>query len=182
MSRSRHRLLTLLVSSALALAFLVLPGVAGAQTKIAVIDTQRAVASTEDGIRAQATLRKLFDARQQELNKKQGDLAKQREDIEKQSKTLSKGDWQTKMEDWQKRMLELQAIFVDYNKELEKKQKELTEPVFERIGQIVKRMATAENIDLVLEKATAAYVRSDLELTDKVIQLYNSGGGLAPKK
>ena len=182
---SRHRLVPALVSSAIALAFLLLSGLASAQTKVGVVDVQRAVASTEDGLRAQATLKKLFDSRQQELNKKQTDLQRQREDIDKQAKVLPKEALTKRIDDWQKQMMDLQAVFLEYNKELEKKQKELTDPVFEKILQIVKRIATSENIDVVLDKATVAYVRTDLDLTDKAIQMYNSGGAgpaPAPKK
>ena len=186
---TRYRLVTAFVSSALALALFVLPSVASAQaqTKVGVVDVQRAVASTEDGLRAQATLKKLFDNRQQELNKKQTDLQKQREELDKQAKVLPKDALTKRIDEWQKQMMELQAIFLEYNKELEKKQKELTDPVFEKVLAIIKRIATSENIDLVLDKATVAYARTDLDLTDKAIQLYNSGNGaptapLAPKK
>jgi outer membrane protein len=187
---SRHRFISAFVSSAIALAFFLLSGVAAAQTKVGVVDVQRAVASTEDGLRAQATLKKLFDSRQQELNKKQTDLQRQREDIDKQAKVLPKDALQKRIDEWQKQMMDLQAVFLEYNKELEKKQKELTDPVFEKILGIIKRIATSENIDLVLDKATVAYVRTDLDLTDKAIQMYNSAGGApaapatgpAPKK
>lgn len=174
---TRHRIVTALVSSALALAFFLFAGVASAQQKVAVIDVQRAVASTEDGLRAQATLKKLFDSKQQELNKKQNDLQRQREEIDKQAKVLPKDALEKRVADWQKQMMDLQQIFVEYNKDLEKKQKELTEPVFEKIMQIIKRLATTENIDLIVDKATVAYVRGDLDLTDRCIQMYNSGGG-----
>jgi outer membrane protein len=185
--------LSALVATAVAAFVFLFAGVASAQNKVAVVDVQRAVASTEDGLRAQATLKKLFDSRQQELNKKQSDLQKQREDIDKQAKVLSKDALEKRINDWQKQMLELQAVFVEYNKELEKKQKELTEPVFEKVMAIIKRIATSENIDLVVDKATVAYVRGDLDLTDRCIQMYNSGagggaapasppGGAAPKK
>jgi outer membrane protein len=157
---------------------------ARAEQRIGVVDVQRAVMQTEDGLRAQATLKKLFDSRQQELNKKQTDLQKQREDIDKQSKALSKDALQKRVDDWQKQMVELQTVFVEYNKELEKKQKELTDPVFEKVMAIVKRVATTENLDLVIDKQTVAYVRTDLDLTDRCIQMYNSGGGggAAPAK
>ena len=56
---------------------------AAAQMKVAVVDTQRAVMETEDGLRMQATLKKVFDSRQRELDKKQEDLQKERDDIEK---------------------------------------------------------------------------------------------------
>jgi outer membrane protein len=156
-----------------------------AEQKIAVVNVQRAVASTEEGLRAQATLKKLFDSRQQELDKKQKDLQRQREDIEKQSKVLSKEALTKRSEEWQKQAIELQAVFMEYNKEIEKKQKELTEPVFEKMMAIVRRIASTENIDLVVDQSAVAYVRADLDLTDKCIQMYNGGGGggaAAPKK
>jgi outer membrane protein len=172
-----HRIVSAFLSSALACAILLFAGFANADQKIAVIDVQRAVASTEDGLRAQATLKKLFDNRQQELNKKQTDLQRQREDLDKQAKVLPKDALEKRVNEWQKQMMELQAIFVEYNKELEKKQKELTDPVFEKVMQIVKRLATTENIDLIVDKATVAYVRGDLDMTDRAIQMYNSGAG-----
>ncbi len=150
-----------------------------APMKVAVVDVQRAVMQTEDGLRAQATLKKLFDNRQQELNRKQTDLQKQREELDKQQKVLSKEALQKRVDEWQKQMMELQQIFVEYNKELEKKQKELTDPVFEKVLAIIKRLATRDGYDMIMDKQTVAYMRSDLDLTDQLIQLYN-GGGAAP--
>jgi len=143
--------------------------------RVAVVDVQRAMMQTEDGLRVQATLKKEFDKKQVELNKKQSDLQKQKEDIDKQAKVLSKDAYEKKLGDLQKQMMELQSLFVDYNKELEKQQKEKTEPIFEKIMAIVKRIATTENFDIVVDKTTVAYVRTDLDLTDKAIQMYNSG-------
>ncbi len=178
----RFSALAYLVAMAAGLFIFLYGGAAAAQMKVAVIDVQRAVASTEDGLRAQATLKKLFDSRQQELNKKQTELQKQREDIDKQSKVLPQAALQKRIDDWQKQMLDLQQVFLEYNKELEKKQKELTDPVFEKVMTIVKRLATSENIDLVVDKTTVAYVRGDLDLTDRCIQMYNSGAGSAAAK
>jgi outer membrane protein len=154
---------------------------APAQTmKVAVVDVQRAVMQTEDGLRAQATLKKLFDNRQQELNKRQQELAKQKEEIDKQSKVLSQQALQRKVDDWQKQMVELQTTFVEYNKELEKKQKELTDPIFERVVASIKRIAGTDSYDLIVDRATVAFSRSDLDLTDRVIQLANGGAASAP--
>jgi outer membrane protein len=152
---------------------------ARAEMRVAVVDVQRAVMQTEDGLRAQANLKKLFDSKQQELNRKQTDMQKEKEDIEKQAKVLSKEALAKRADDWQKKMMELQQVFMEYNKELEKKQKEITDPIFERVMGIVKRLATTENFDLVIDKNTVAYVRTDLDLTDRCIQIYNSGGAVA---
>jgi outer membrane protein len=146
-----------------------------ASMRVAVVDVQRAMLQTEDGLRVQATLKKEFDKKQQELNKKQTDLQKRKEDLDKQAKVLSKDAYQRKLDELQKKMVDLQSTLVEYNKEMDKEQKEKTEPIFEKIMAIVKRIATTENYDIVVDKTTVAYVRSDLDLTDKCIQMYNSG-------
>jgi len=148
---------------------------AAAQMKVAVVDTQRAVMETEDGLRMQATLKKVFDSRQRELDKKQEDLQKERDDIEKQREVLSKVALAKRVEKWQREMANLQTVFVEYNKELQKKQNELTQPIFQKAMGIIRRLATTDGYDVVVDKQAVPYVRSDLDLTDKVIQLYNQG-------
>lgn len=148
-----------------------------AQMRIAVVDTQRAVMETEDGLRAQANLKKHFDQRQRDLDAKQNQLQKEREDIEKQREVLSKDALANRVEQWQKEMVQLQTVFVEYNKELQKKQNELTQPIFQKTMNIIRRMATQNGYDIVIDKQAVPYHRSDLDLTDRVIQSYNQGGG-----
>src|SRR5882672_2778548 len=159
---------------------LLAPAAFAQQLKFAVVDVQRAVMETEDGLRASATLKKFFDKRQQELDAKQTELQKQREEIEKQSKVISQQALQKRMEDWQKQMLELQTVFVEYNKELQKKQGELTQPIYGKIMGLLRRLATTDGYDAILEKQAVPYMRADLDLTDKVIQMYNGGGPAPP--
>jgi outer membrane protein len=142
-----------------------------------VVDTQRAIMETEDGLRAQATLKKVFDNKQRELDKKQEDLQKEREDIEKQRDVLSKAALAKRVDKWQREMMQLQGVFVDYNKELQKKQGELTQPIVQKIMGAIRRLATQEGFDLVVDKQAAPYVRSDLDVTDRIITLYNQGAG-----
>src|SRR3954469_17777907 len=85
---------------------------ASAQMRVAVVDTQRAVMESEDGLRAQATLKKLFDKRQRELDQKQKDLQKQREDLEKNKDKLAPDALQKKAETWQREMAQVQSVFV----------------------------------------------------------------------
>jgi len=176
----RMNLRRFLVASCFALTPILFGQVARAEVRVAVVDVQRAVMQTEDGLRAQANLKKLFDSKQQELNRKQVDLQKQKEEIEKQSKILSKDAIQKRADDWQKQMVELQQTFVEYNKELEKKQKELTDPIFERVVGSIKRIAGTDGYDLIVDRATVAFSRSDLDLTDRVIQLANGGSSSPP--
>lgn len=173
--------LSRLVALALALAAFCVPVSASAQMRIAVVDTQRAVMETEDGLRAQATLKKLFEKRQKELDKKQKELQKERGELEKLRGKLSGEAMAKRVETWQREMAEVQNTFMLYNQELQKKQNELTAPIVKKTVTIIRRVATQAGYDLVLEKQTATYFRSDLDLTDRVITAYNRGG-LPPAK
>lgn len=158
---------------------LLVASAASAQMKVAVVDTQRAVMETEDGLRATASLKKLFDTKQSDLDKEQVALQKEREDIEKQSNVLSKAALQKRAEAWQRKVVELQAKFVEYNKELQAKQNQITQPIFQKVMALISRIARQEGFDVVVDKQAVPYVRSDLELTDRIITLYNQGGAEA---
>lgn len=175
MNLFRSASLRVIATSALIAASATTVTTAKAEMKIAVVDTQRAIMDTEEGLRAQATLRKLFDSRQRELDKKQEQLQKEREDIEKQQGILSKEALAKRLETWQRDMSQLQATFLEYNKELQKKQGELTQPIYQRTMTLIRRLATNEGYDLVVDRQAAPYVRGDLDVTDKLIQMVNSG-------
>jgi outer membrane protein len=149
---------------------------AGGESKIVVVDFQRAMLATEDGIRAQGTMKKRFDKRQQELDAKQTDLARVHEEIEKQARVLSREAVQRRVEDWQQQMVKLQTVYLEYQKELQKMQGELIGPINRKMMGVVGRLAKKNGYELVLDKSSTPYVRPDLDLTDQVIQMYNAGG------
>lgn len=172
MTRTRSlRLFLAVISTALVL--LLAPS-AFAQMKFAVVDVQRAVMETEDGLRAQATLKKLFDKRQKELDTRQERLQRERDDIEKQQRVLSRDALQRRTDEWQRQMMELQGVFVEFNKELQKKQGELTQPILNRVLSVLRQIASQDGYDGVFDRNSVPYIRSDLDITDRVIQRYNA--------
>jgi len=150
-----------------------------AEIKFAVVDTQRVVLETEEGLRASATLKKLFDKRQQESESRQREMLKEREDIEKQRGIVSAEALAKRAEKWQREMMELQQSFVEYNKELQQKQAQLTNPIVRKAMGVIRRIAISEGYDLVMDKQATPYFRADLDLTDRVITTYNKGGDVA---
>lgn len=164
--------------------------IALAQAKIAVVDTQRAMMETEEGLRLQANLKKVFETKQAELSQKQKVLEDERADIEKQQKVLSQEALQRRAAAWQQEAATLQQMFVQYNQELQAKQGEMTQPIFQKTLQLIRRLATQEGYDIVVDKQAVPYARSDLDLTDRIITMYNGGvagesapaaSGAAPK-
>jgi outer membrane protein len=104
-------------------------------------------------------------------------LQKERADIEKQRDVVSKGALAKRVEKWQRDMIQLQTVFVEYNKELQKKQSELTQPIFQKAMGIIRRLATQNGYDVIVDKQAVPYVRTDLDLTDSVITQCNQAGG-----
>lgn len=177
----RSNLARVAIAIAMAALFSLTAPVASAQMKIAVVDVQRAVMETEDGLRAQATLKKLFDRRQHELDARQDELKRARDDIEKQAKVLSKDALDRRMNEWQQSMAELQGVFMEFNKELQKEQNKITQPILNRVLSVLRQLAAQDGYDAILERNAVPYARTDLDITDRVIQRYNTGGaGAAP--
>jgi outer membrane protein len=160
-----------------ALGFVAAEQMAAAQAKIAVIDVRRAMVETEEGLRVQATLKKLFNSWQVELDAKQRGLQQEKETLEKdaQAGKVSKEQLQRRAEAWQKQAAELQAVAMDYQREMQRKEGEMTTPIYQRIMGIVRRIAAQDGFEMVLEKSAVPYMRADLEITDRAIQMYNTG-------
>jgi len=150
---------------------------AEAQSKIAVIDVRRAMLETEEGLRVQATLKKLFDSRQVELDGKQQKLQVEKDALEKdaQNGKVPKEQLQRRFENLQKQAAELQAIAMDYQREMQRKETEMTTPIYQRIIGIIRRIAAQDGFEIILEKTAVPYMRADLEITDRAIQMYNGG-------
>ncbi|MFO0661741.1 MAG: OmpH family outer membrane protein [Polyangiaceae bacterium] len=152
------------------------------QFKVAVVDIQRAARETEDGLRAQATLRKVFERRQGELAARQDDLQRKREELQKQSQVLSQQAMQRALQDWERQMLEVQNLFNEAQRDLQKREAELTNPIFAKVSAVTRQVAQSEGYDAILERQAVPFARSDLDLTDLIIQQYNQqyNGGASP--
>jgi outer membrane protein len=150
-----------------------------AQVRVAVVDMQQALNETQDGRQAKAQLKRLFKRRQQALDKRQNELKKMKEDIEKQRDVLSRQELQKRMEDYQTAFVELQTTYVEYQRELAQKEAQLTKGILERMQGILRSIGQAQGYTLIVERNEGGVVwaPNNIDLTDTLIQRYNSGGG-----
>lgn len=175
-SETKARAASMFLGGSLALATLLAsPAPSAHAESYAIVDLQGAVMQTEDGMRAQAQIKKMMDRRQQELDGRQRQLAVMRSDIERQSRFLSREAITRRMELWQKEMMQLQTVFVEYNKELTKKQTDITGTIMQKMVAIITKIARADGFDIVFDKQATPYSRPDLDITDRVVTMYNSG-------
>lgn len=155
-------------------------GTAAAQeSKIAVIDLRRAVIETEDGLRVQSKLKQLFDSRQTQLDGKQKAFQEAKANLEKQAQQgkMSKQELQKRYDALQQQAAELQGMLVQYQREMQQQENELTSPIVNRMMKLIRRVASQSSYDMVLDRTAVPYVRADLDITDRLIQMYNAGEG-----
>ena len=147
-----------------------------AQTKIAVVDLQRALMETDDGRGAKRRLETLFKRRQKSLDAAQEELRGMKEDIEKQKNVLSREALQERLETYQKKFVSLQESYVEFQRELAAKEAELTSGILQKMQEIMRRIGQAEGYTIILEanESGVIWVPSNLDLTDQLIQRYNS--------
>jgi outer membrane protein len=156
------------------------PSAQAADSKIAVIDLARAIFETEDGLRAQANLKKVQGKLQGDLEAKQRDFMTKRDAYEKDKGKLS-NDKRAQIEaDLQQRIVEIQSMQVDSQREMQRQQSEIMLPIQQRVIGVVRRIAAQDGYEMVLEKSAVPYMRADLEITDRAIQMYNMGGDGGP--
>lgn len=166
-----------------ALVMLSQPLVARAEeVKLGYVDLQRALNETEDGRKAKASLKKVFDQKQKELDEQQEDLKKAIEDLNKKRTLLPADKVREKEAELQERMQKVQQIYVRHQQDLAGKEQEATAKIFERMSRIIGKIATTENFTMVLDKNQSAvlFAKPHLDLTNELIRRYNAGEGATP--
>lgn len=151
--------------------------------KIGVVDMQRAMNETEDGRKAKAQLKKIFEERQKTLDKQQNDLKSMKDSLEKQRDVLSRDVLAKKLEEYQKAFAELQTTYMEFQRELGSKEGDLTKSIVERMQRIMRRIGQTDGFTLILERSEGGvvFVPSNYDLTDMLIQRYNAGEGRSEK-
>ncbi len=148
-----------------------------AQVRVAVVDLQRAMSETEDGRRAKRRLKRLFDERQGELERRQTELKQLSEDAQRPG--LSEETRRTRAESLQQKALELQQLYAQYQRELADEEAEATRTIIARMETILRQLGQSEGYTLILERGQGGviFVPTHLDLTDVVIQRYEAGDG-----
>jgi outer membrane protein len=163
-----------------ALFSLAVPRLARAEDlKLGYVDLQRALNETEDGRKAKANLKKVFDAKQKELDEQQEDFKKAKDDLDKKRTLLSADVVRTKENELAQKFEKVQQSYMRHQKDLQEKEGEITQKIFERMQRIILKIAAAENFTMVLDKTQAGiiFAKQHLDLTNEVIRRYNGGEG-----
>jgi len=146
-------------------------GMANAQVKIAVINTQKALLETDEIKKAQREMEATFKPRQDQMVK----LQKALEDIQAQlnSGKLNELGMQELQSEGQRKQRELQRMQQDLQEDVEHERTDILQRAGARMQEVVKKLAVEKGVDIVVDSANTIFFKAPLEITTEATAAYN---------
>jgi outer membrane protein len=162
--------------ASLAVAALLAPVAVHAQTKIGIVDLQRALNEVEEGKIAKAQLKRDFEQKQKQLDSKQEELRKLKGELDKQSVVMSEDVKRAKGADFERKLMETQQFYADLQKGLSESEQKATGGIIDKMAKITAEIAEAEGLTLVLSRNDAGilYAPPSLDITNELVRKYNA--------
>jgi outer membrane protein len=92
------------------------------EVKLGYVDLRRALHETEDGHKAESSLKKVFDQKQKELDEQQEDVKKAIEDLNKKRTLLPADTVRQKESELQERVAKVQQTYMRHQQDLAAKE------------------------------------------------------------
>ena len=144
----------------------------GSPVKIGFVDMTRIMKESKAAKNAQAALQKEVDSKRAIIKENTDKIANMDKDL-KNAKQDSPA-WKEKREKLAKEINEFNRLKGEYDGQLQKKNNELTQKILTNVNQIVKKIASSEKYTIILDKRIALLAEDGLDLTDKVIKMYDA--------
>ena len=148
---------------------------ASAEVKIGYIDTVKIFANYKETIEAEEVYKKEVEGWKKQAEEMEAELARMNEEIQSQSLMLSAEKLQEKKLARDQKLKEYQKFMQETfgeNGAAARRNKELTEPIVEKINVVIGKVAEEEGFTLVLDSSQGVIVYADkeIDITDKIIE------------
>lgn len=151
---------------------LALAASAGAQIKVAVINSQRAVLETAEMKKAAADLEAKFRPQQQEIDKRTKEL----QDLQQKMEAAAKSNPQEAADlqaEGQRKQRALQRMSEDVQADVDRERGEILNRGGQRMTEVVKKLAEEKGLDLVVDASNAIFFKPAMEITNEAIAAYD---------
>ena len=159
------------VAAACVLGLMSVPAMA--QTKVAALDFQRAIVESAEFKKAYAALEAKFKPKQEQLVKAQQQL----DDLDKQMRTageLSRQGAQELQSRGARKEMEVKRLQEDLEQDFTAERDAAIRLVGTRLGEIVKKYAETNQLDIVVDTQAIRYVKPAVDITNQIIAAYDA--------
>jgi len=144
-----------------------------AQSKVAIVNLQRAVLESAEIKKASAELELKYKPRQQAAQKIEQELQTIQQQLQQGQGKLSpqaEGDLQAQ---GTRRQRELQRLSEDLQAEVDRDRNEILSKAAQKMQGVVKTLAEGKGYDVVVDTQTAIYYKPNAEITTEAIAAYD---------
>lgn len=157
----------------IAMSLVLSAAIAKADTKIGFVDMQRAVQATTAGKKAKTEFEGDLNKMKKDLQKKEADLKKMGEDLEKKKSVMSEEALGKKHAEFQEEMMKFRDVVSKSQVEFQKKERELTAPILEKMKKTIAKLAKDQGYSLILESSQMVlFATAESDLTDEVVKSF----------
>jgi outer membrane protein len=165
---------TLLAGFYVCLMVLFVGSVYAADVKIGVIDTNKILSDSKAAKNAKIAFNKEVETKQTSYAAKQKEVQTMQEELSSKGKDMTPAVYSEKTSKYTTASKELTRLKSEIESELKAKDSELSRKLLSEISAVVTDLRKKENYTLILEKNYLAAYDSAIDITDKVIQLYDA--------
>ncbi len=140
--------------------------------KIGFVDMQKAIQEVSAGKKAKKELEDEFNKKKKDLEKREADIKKMGEDFEKRSMAMNEEARMKKQAELQGEMRKYQELAGKSQMEIQKRERDLTQPIVTKLRSIIEEIAKKENYTVILEKSENAvmFAKKEIDLTERIIK------------
>ena len=142
--------------------------------RVGFIDIQRAIGDSQAGKKARERFQAQVKKVEVELLKEKGEVEKLKVEVDKKGPLLKEDDRKKLESELQRRVVGYQRNMRDSQEELRQKEGEMTADILKELETIVTEVGKNDKFTLILERSQVLYSDQAMDITGKVIDLYNN--------
>lgn len=144
------------------------------RVKIGFIDIQRAISDSNAGKRAKERFQAQVKKAEADLLKEKTELERLKADLDKKGPLMKEEERRNLEADLQRRYVNYQRAMTDQQQELRQKEGALTGDILKELEKIVNEIGKSDKFTLILERNQILYSDQGIDVTNKVIEVFNS--------
>lgn len=148
----------------------------GAQEKLKIgyVDIQKAITESQAGKRAKERFQAQVKKAESDLLKEKQEVERLKSDFDKKGPLLNEEERKNLEKEFQRRYVGYQRSMRDYQEELRQREGEMTGEILKELEKIVYEVGKSEKFTLIVERSQVLYIDQGIDITNRVIELYNS--------
>jgi outer membrane protein len=142
--------------------------------KMGYIDIQRAIVESQAGKKAKENFQVQVKKAEGDLLKEKQEIERLKSDLDKKTPLLKEEERRSLEKELDRRYLGYQRSMRDSQEELRQRENEMTGVILRELEKIVAEIGKNEKFTLILERSQVLYIDQGIDITAKVIEVYNS--------